>query len=249
MKAIVKYVFLMIIFVFSPRDISGAQETMLEKINLEVSSSLDFYSQYIWRGFVLDRDPVIQPGFTLKGYGFTFSCWSSWDVDNSDSLDSDEIDYTIDYTQELGNINFSLGHTYYDFEGTNTYSKEFYLGVGFPKIILSPRLTYYHDYGEEDKGGGRGDYLVLEFSHSFLLEKEIGISFDLSAHVGYNHELFIQGDGGDFLIQAGFTIPLRKNLTFSPAVNYTIPFAALRDSSDGNQKNRFYGGFSLAYSF
>ena len=224
-------------------------EGVLDKLDVEVSGTVDFYSQYIWRGFALDTDPVIQPGFSLSKYGFTLSWWGSFDVDNNDSLNSDESDVIIDYTKEFDNFSLSLGHTYYDFPGTGSYSREFYAGFALPDFFLSPSLTYYHDYGDEDNGGGDGDYLVLDVSKSFTVVDDPEITLDLGAHLAYNNELFIAGEGGDCLFSAGLTIPLKENLTFSPSINYSVPFGDLEDTNDGNQKERFYAGFSLGYAF
>lgn len=224
-------------------------EGLLPRLDIEASGSLDVYSQYIWRGFALDTDPVLQPGFSLSGHGITFSFWSSWDFDNNDSLDGDEVDYVLDYTYELEDFSVSLGHTYYEFPGTDTFSREFYGGIGFFNIPLSPVFTFYYDYGEETQGGADGQYMTLEASHSFVLEEDLGISLDLSGRLGYNKELFINGEGGDGLVSVGFTIPLNKGLSFSPGVNYAIPYGDLENSGDGNQRDRFYYGFSLACTF
>jgi uncharacterized protein (TIGR02001 family) len=229
--------------------ITFAEEGVLEKLDIEFSGSLDFYNRYVWRGFTLDTDPVIQPGFSLSGYGFTFSFWSSWDADNNDSVSSDEIDYVIDYTKEFDTLSLSLGHIYYDFPGTNSCSREFYVGISFSDFPLFPTLTYYHDYGDEENGGGDGDYLSLALSHSFTLIKNPQITIDLSTSIGYNHKFFINGDGGDFLVSLGFTIPLTESLSVSPSINYVVPFSDLSDSGDGNQSEIFYGGAHFAYSF
>ncbi len=228
---------------------STESEGVFDYLNIEASGSFDVYSQYIWRGFALDTDPVFQPGFNLSGYGFTFSFWGSWDFDNNDALDGDEIDYIIDYTKEFDTLSVSAGHTYYEFPGTDTFSREFYAGVSLIYIPLSPSLTYYYDYGEEAQGGGDGQYIALEGSHSLDLHKETGMTLDLSGKVAYNDELFIEGEGGDAMICAGLTIPLTETLSFAPGVNYSVPLGDLDDSSDGNQRDRFYYGFSLGYSF
>ncbi len=226
-----------------------AGETLLSELDIEASGSLDVYNRYVWRGFTLDTDPVVQPGFSLSGYGVTASFWGSWDADNNDASNSDEVDFVVDYTKEFDDFSVSLGHTYYDFPGSSLYSREFYLGIAMSDFPLSPSLTYYHDYGDEDNGGGDGDYAVLSLSQGFDLVEEYGITLDLGASVGYNHELFITGDGGDFLGSIGLTVPLTENLTMCPSVNYAVPFSDLSDSNDGNQDNRFYAGVSLGYSF
>jgi hypothetical protein len=243
--------FVVLVVVFGFTGNIFASEGVLEGLGLDIeaSATLDFYSQYIWRGFALDTDPVIQPGFSLSGYGFTLSWWGSMDVDNNDNLNSDESDTTIDYTKGFDDFSISLGHTYYDFPGTNSYSREFYAGLGLSNVPLSPALTYYHDYGDENNGGGKGNYLVLDLSHSFSLIDDPEISLDLGAHVAYNDKLFIAGEGGDYLLSAGLTVPLTKSLTFAPSINYAIPYGDVKDLNDGNQKDRFYAGFSLGYTF
>lgn len=223
------------------------EKGVLPKLGIEASGTLDVYSQYLWRGFALDTDAVLQPGFDLSLYGFTFSFWSSWDFDNSDALDSDEIDYVIDYTYDFDFASVSVGHTYYEFPGTDTFSREFYAGLALSDVLLSPAITYYYDHGDEAQGGGDGHYVNLGVSHSFTLIDELDISLDLSGSVGYNKNLFIVGEGGDGLLSAGLTIPLTETLTLSPSINYAMPFGDLDDSADGNQRDRFYYGFSLAY--
>lgn len=226
-----------------------SNEGLLPRLNIEAAGAFDMFSEYIWRGFALDTDPVLQPGLELSGYGVTFSFWSSWDFDNDDSLDGDEIDYVLDYTYEFDDFSVSIGHTYYEFPGTDTFSREFYVSIGIASAPLSPAFTYYYDYGDEGQGGACGQYAALEISHSLILEEELGISLDLGGRIGYNKELFINGQGGDILLNAGLTIPLNKGLTFSPSVNYAIPYGDLDDTNDGNQRDRFYYGFSTAYSF
>lgn len=225
------------------------EEGILPKVDVETSGTFDVYSKYIWRGFALDTDPILQPGLNFSGYGLTLSYWSSWDFDNNDSLDGDEIDYVVDYTKEFKDISLSVGHTYYEFPGTDTFSKEFYVGAGFNNMPLSPALTYYYDYGDESQGGADGQYLTLTGTCSMDLLKDLGVTLDLSGKVAYNKELFIIGEGGDALMSAALGIPLYKDLTLAPSVNYAVPFGDLDESSDGNQKDRLYYGFSLAYTF
>lgn len=224
-----------------------AEEGILKNSPLEVSADISVNSKYIWRGFTLDDDPVMQQGIYVGAYGFTASMWGSFDIAADDSLYSDEVDYVIDYTYQFDNFSLSIGHTHYDFPLSGTASKEFYVGTGL-NIPLSPTLTCYHDYGEEDSGGGDGDYVVLGISYSSPLG-ESPIILDLSGHVGYNHELFINGDGEDVAIGLGLAIPLTEKISFSPNLNYSIPFGDLESSGDGNQDDKFYGGFTLAFGF
>ena len=227
-------------------------------IEVELSGSMDFYSRYIWRGIRLDNDYVLQPGFNVSAYGFDVGVWGSFDIDNDDGAASDEFDTTISYSHdfegltigetELETISVSAGHIYYDFPGGNVFSKEVFLGVGYD-TLLAPTLTWYHDYSRESQGGGDGEYVVLDLSHSFDLNEEYGITLDLGTHVGYNHKLFINGEGGDWAISAGVTVPLTENLSMSPGINYSVPFGGLEDANDGNYEDEFFWGVGLAYNF
>jgi hypothetical protein len=228
---------------------------LLSDLKFEVSGGLSVFSQYIWRGFIIDRDAVLQPEVYLSSPSTRFGklkagMWVNEDLQNSDGLNSDEFDYIIDYTCDLGNISVSLGHTYYDFAGTNKFSREFYAGLSFPKLLLSPSVYFYRDYGKPTSGGGLGNYIVINGAYSlpFVL-KGYDFSLDLSGHVGFNHNQFIDGDGGDVALKVGLTMPLTKSLKFVPNVNYSIPFGDLARESRGNQKARFYGGGTLVYAF
>ena len=224
------------------------EDGVLTAYDIEASATMDVYNKYIWRGFTLDTDPVIQPGVNLSAYGFTLSYWGSYDGSQDDAAGSDEQDFTIDYTYDFEYVSVSAGHTYYAFPTADSYSKEWYLGVSVP-VLLSPTVTYYKDYGKEDQGGGDGTYLNLAVSHSFTVVEDQAITLDLGASVGFNDKLFIRGDGGDYALSAGLTIPLTKDLSLSPVLGYVVPFGDLEDAADGNQKKRTYGGISLGCSF
>jgi hypothetical protein len=234
---------------------SACAEGLLDKagFDIEVSASVDYYSNYLWRGFTLDKDPVIQPGVSISALGFSYNFWSSWDAGGDDELASDELDYVFDYTRELNDlISVSVGHTYYDFPATNLYSREFYAGVGLSRIPgldwpIETSVTYYHDYGDEGNGGGDGNYVSLDASYSYTLIGDLGITADFGLHWGYNNELFIAGDGYDLGLSFGFTIPLTDSLSISPTVNYAAPFGDVEDEADGAQEDRVYAGISLAW--
>ncbi len=231
-----------------------AAEPLLAKLDIKASGSLDFYNRYVWRGFTLDEDPVIQPGFSLSTKGFTFSFWSSWDADNNDAANSDEMDFVFDYTYTLGDFDLSVGHTYYDFPGTNAYSKEFYVGVATEKVPLldwpiALGVTYYRDYGDQNHGGGLGNYVETSMAFSTTILEDPEVTMDLGVAWGVNDKLFIAGDGGQTTLSLGFGVPLTESLSFSPSIHYTIPYGDLSDAADGNQDDVFWGGFSLSYTF
>ena len=228
--------------------IVSAEETpgLLKNLPIEISADTAVYSKYMWRGFKLDDDPVMQPGLYISGYGFAASIWGSFDIDADDTVNSDEVDYSLDYTYSFDMLSLSVGHTYYDFPAADTKSTEFYIGVSLD-TLLSPSLTWYHDYADEDSGGGDGDYVLLGIGHSFELG-DSPVTLDLGASAGYNNELFINGQGGDVALSVGLTLPLTEHCTVAPSINYSIPFGDLEDSEDGNQDDEFFAGVVVSFT-
>lgn len=230
-------------------------------LGVEVWGDLNFSTIYMWRGIMLDGDPVIQPDLYLRTPESKFGriklgVWFNDDLKNKDALRSRETDYIFDYTYSLSYIDVSFGHTYYDFPdatppdgASHGFSREFYGGLGFPKMFLSPSVFYYYDYGKKEDGGGEGSYTVLNLSHNIPVNiSKYDCSFNLSGHVGYNNKQYYRGKGGEATMGAGFNVPLTKNLSCKPNVNFTAPWGNLSDKGNGNQKSRFYGGVYLSYT-
>jgi hypothetical protein len=240
----------------------AASGGVLSDLGISVSGDMSYYSEYLWRGFLLDGDPVVQTGVYVASPAtplgkLTAKFWTSKDMDNRDSRSSDEFDYILDYTYDFSKASVSVGHTYYDFpdqtglDGSpKTFSREFYAGVTLPKVILTPSFFVYRDYGDQNDGGGLGNYFVANLAYSIPVTlKDYKCSLDLSGHYGYNHHLFIRGSGSDIGLGAGLTIPLTKSMTLAPSVNYSAPMGCLKHKDDGAQEMRVFTGVTLKYSF
>lgn len=214
---------------------------------ISVSEDFAINSKYVWRGFLLDDDPVLQSGISLGAGGFSGSIWGSFDIDNEDALTaSEEVDYVLSYSFSLKNLTFSLGHTYYDFPTAKIRSKEWFVGTEID-TLFSPSVTVYRDYEDEIDGGGFGTYTSLGLSHSLPLNKYV--TLDLSGSYGINHELFILGDGSDALFGASVSVVPGEGVTITPGIYYSVPFGDLKDSLDGNQDSEFYSGVTVSLSF
>jgi len=229
---------------------------------IEVLTEANFSSIYMWRGIMLDGDPVAQPAVYIcassEGLGkIKAGAWFSRPLENKDALKSAENDYIFDYTYSFKKVDLSFGHIYYDFldalpaDGAKGgFSREFYWGIAFPEALLAPSIYYYYDYGRKDDGGGEGSYLVLNLSYSkpFTLGKK-KMSLEFSGHLGHNNKLYYPGKGGDAGVGAGINIPLAGSLYIKPNINYSMPWGNISDKCNGNQKNRFYSGIYAAYTF
>lgn len=231
--------------VFGVMLVSGAGAVhagVLDDLEIEASASQSFYSKYVWRGMLLDDDAVSQTDVSISGYGLTLGYWASTDIENNDALNSEEVDFYMDYTIEMEPVSMSLGYTYYEFPGASTNSNEAYMGFSVD-TLLSPSVTVYYDFHDEDRGGGDGMYAVLSLSHSIELSEDI--TLDLSGSAAYNGGLWVNGKGGDALLSAGLTIALTDNLSMSPSISYSIPWGSVEDAN----KEEVFGGVSLGYSF
>lgn len=269
MKKFLKSMVVAAMIVFLARGVhkAGAEEAgLLDKVisdyGLEFSGDLAFNSIYMWRGIMLDGDPVVQPGFYVSPKAsklgkLKLGFWMSRDMENKDLLKSSETDYIVDYTYSFKDVALSAGHIYYDFPDAlpadgapKGFSREFYGGLSLPNIFLSPSLYYYYDYGKKEDGGGEGSYTVFNLAYSKPFKVyDISMSLGLSGHVGHNNKQYYRSKGGDAGITAGVTIPLTKNLSCKPNINYAAPWGNISDKGNGNQKNRFYSGIYVSYSF
>ncbi len=228
-------------------------------VDLEVTASIDYYDKYVWRGFTLDKDNVMQPALTVTSGGFQGGFWGSWDLESKDALASDEVDGWVGYHHDLGFINEALevvdvkfGHTWYAFPEAGTHTEEFYVGLSLA-TLLSPYFTAYLDYGDEAHGGADGQYYMFGISHSFTLNEKYGIALNLGQEIGLNNDAFIIGEGGYSLTTASLTVPLSENVTLTPKIAYSTPWDDLEDDTANGginvQEDRFYGGMSLAFAF
>ncbi len=224
-------------------------------ISIEISATVDYYDKYVWRGFLLDNDSVLQPGVAISSCGFEGGFWGSWDVESHDGLASDEVDGYIGYSfdlgflsEELSFVGISVGNTWYSFPEADLYSKEAYLGLSFD-TFLSPYVTWYADYEKEDQGGANGNYIIMGIGHSFSLMEEAGVTLDLGLEYGINNDAFIVGKGSYLLSTLGFTVPLTEKITMTPMIGYSVPFDDLKDGGGNDQAEQFYGGVSLAFNF
>lgn len=219
-------------------------------IEITGSATMDFYDKYVWRGQYLDHDAVIQPGVSFTAKGLTVGYWANMPLENSDALKSDESDYYLSYTYTYEKVSLTAGHTWYQFPGTSTSSREFSVGVAVD-TFLSPSVTYYHDYedGKDLNTLGHGNYWAVSASKSIPLVPKYNINANLAATFGYIDGQWLSGRGEHFTPTLGLSLPLTANLTIVPTIGYNITMGDLNKSSIGNQDSKFFGGVHSTFAF
>ncbi len=181
-----------------------------------VTFTTAFVNQYIWRGFVLNDTPSMQPGLAVGYKGFTVSSWSNISHTGPNGQSWTEHDFTVDYTKAIGKHSLSGGYINYAFPDLTEgrYTNELYFGYAYD-TILKPSFKVYGDFDD-----GEGLYYFLSMSHSFALPK--GMSLNPSVGVGLNQGQWIdQTVMSDLNLGMSLSIPL-GHVTLSPFYTHVI---------------------------
>ena len=208
----------------------------------------------------------MQTDFSVSKWGLTFDFWTNYTLNNDKSVDSGryqeytEIDYTIDYSFNFGELSesmemdipeimealsMSFGYTYYTFPNTDWNSEAFdshevYAGVSYD-CLLQPFFTWYWDVDDGD-----GSYYIAGISHT--LEFDGGITADVGMTTAYNDEQWTPESGwSDMNFSGSVTIPFMNYFYVTPSVSYSLILD--RDTYEDAQENEFYGGIAVGFSY
>ncbi|MBN1795767.1 MAG: hypothetical protein JW804_03765 [Sedimentisphaerales bacterium] len=239
---------------------SGALAKDEDKIEFGFTS--DFYSKYVWRGQLLNDDPVFQPGVSASYKGFTFSLWGNVDLTNygSNSGEFTEYDLTFDYSgtfSEESKVGYSAGVIHYHFPSLSASdTTELYWGLSFD-VPLNPTITVYHGLGNEN-----GMYANFGLSHTFedVLKFSDTITGDveLGASIGWGNSTYNKdywGIDGGRLNDLGLKIALPIDIGGGWAVTPSFNFVTLADGGIRNtdafstKSDYFFTGVSISKSF
>lgn len=171
-----------------------------------------FASQYLWRGFVLNDSPSMQPSVTAGYKGFSVNWWSnnSYRVPYGQAMT--ESDFTFGYSHSFDKLGVSAGYIYYTFpdltEDQGNRTHEIYFGASYD-TLLSPSFTYYRDVDLGD-----GNYFYGSIGHSVDMGK--GVALNLGTGLGVNNKQWIDATKvSNWDINVSMDIPWGK-VTFSP---------------------------------
>jgi len=236
--------------------IGFAEET--NKVDVEVT--LDYVTQYIWRGQQLNPDPSFQPGVNLGFGNFTAMFWAgSLRLTGSDGEEYGfvEVDLGLDYSDKFPDckkISYSVGFFHYDFPNSPVPDTvEIYGGLSFD-APLNPSLICYLDVDEAD-----GLYLQFSLNHGFgeiLRICNTPIGMEIGAGLGWGSDSYnkyywgvSQSSLSDFSLSASFPFEI-CDWTISPGVNFsTVVGEGLRDSNAYGDNDNLFGIISISKKF
>lgn len=220
-------------------------EPLLKDSDVSLSGTMDYYSSYMWRGQTLDKDPVVQPGFTAGYKGFSLGYWSSMAVSEDKTAGaSNEIDMTVSYSRSFGRLGLSAGHIAYEFPSTGfAGTKEYFVGLTVAELPFTCGLSYYNDYDDAD--GVKGTFTILNLGKEFAKLGEAPLNALLSYGSYGDYGAF--KNGSVITIGLASSIELTEKLTATPSLYYVSTSGDLADEALGNQKGGIYGGFSVSF--
>ncbi len=228
------------------------------EITADVNADVSILSHYVWRGQNYGEGGVIQPNFSIGfGYGLSLGVWANYNIDDNryrnKSHQVNEVDYTVDYSRDLGPVGISLGWIYYDFPRTGGLdTQELYVGASL-SVPLSPSITVYRDIHEVD-----GTYISAAIGHDFALNDQATLS--LGAAVGWGSESYHKGYFGvkddslsDYNINAALSFALTDKVTVTPMIAYSaLADNALEKAARAgffDEDSILWGGVNVSYSF
>jgi uncharacterized protein (TIGR02001 family) len=260
----INYICLLLAFIFTLTcGLVFAEETGAEKETAtpaEISTSLDlaYITKYVWRGFVLNDEPVIQPSLTFSHPdGLSLNFWGNLDTTNfaGEKGKITEIDYTLNYSWNTCDHAMNVGVGYFTYpQGGSEETGEIYLNTCFGGP-LSPTIGANYDFKLV-----KGFYFTVGASQDCALPysvKENPLALGLSAKVGYGTARYNRGYFGadksvfnDLLLTASLPIPVSDKFTVTPSINYSAFLdGALKQAARdlGSDPTNVFGGVTLSY--
>ena len=227
---------------------------------LEISTSLGFCTDYVWRGLVINDTPVLQPSLTAslkiaKVGAFSLNLWGNYDFTDANGTKNrlSEIDYTASYAFPNGPFGLELGIIHYTFPvTTDEATTEAYIRAAYEldEIPLTFSLSVFYDFDEI-----KGFYLLGKIESSITLIPKLDLDFSFSAsygdyayvwrYFGWDESLFLDG-----VVSAILTYKISERVSLSAGGQYMFlfngPFGQFL--SESNRK-KFTGTISLNYDF
>lgn len=244
-----------------------------EESPLSFDATVDFYSAYVWRGLILDKHAVMQPGGTvsldLKEAGsLSANVWMNWDLSQKSKHTTstrtgggiNELDATLTYSKDVGPVSLAAGHVWYTFAGAGWPSdslstEEIFVSASYANDVLTPFIQANYDYNFADglyvNGGVKKDFTISD-------QLTAGASATLGAgNDAYNEAYYGDvGIGGlnmrlvDFQAKVYTSYALTDNLSVGATLAFTSVVGGEAGIDRGGLQDEIvWGGVNLAASF
>ncbi|HRR34252.1 MAG TPA: hypothetical protein P5026_09155 [Kiritimatiellia bacterium] len=226
-------------------------------LSFEVTA--DLYSAYVWRGMVLNDEPVLQPGASaslpLGGYGSVgVSVWGNMDLTDRNGCvhggGLNELDYTLSYVIDTGPVSWEAGHIWYTFPVVNLGStKEVYLSVSYNSEMVTPFASLTYDYDAVE-----GFYANVGLSKEWSLTDPLTLGAEVSLGAGDSDYMAYVGADNAGLMDFNVAVYASYSVTDNVSVGARLAWVSLvdRDARDAKaywDKDLLWGGINFAVAF
>lgn len=208
-------------------------------VNVTSGAEINFYSKYMWRGFVYQDAVSMQPTYWLKfGDSLTVSSWMNVSREQVEGPLT-EHDLTVDYTKAISpKITMSAGWINYVYPAleTQNVSNEFYGGFAHASYFNPAARVYV------DVHSGTGVYLNFSAGHTYAIGSS-GLTATPSFAIGYNHRSWIDDStwsDANFGVKLTVPTPI-KGLFLTPQLYYSKAL----NTEIGAFKDTLYGGVGI----
>lgn len=252
-----KYLFYVILF-FS-LTLAAPSSLALEE-RFEVEADINFCTDYLWRGLIINDDYVLQPSLALaKSVGQSgllfFNVWGNYDLTDAVVTKNafSEIDFIASYILSLGPLRFETGVIHYTFPDTsNKATSEIFLSTSYElgKIPLTLNLSGYYDFDE-----------IKGFYGSVKAESEISflesLSLNLGISAGFGSSQYNLGYFGlssfsfvDLIVSGELNYAFSESLSVSAGMqNMALLNDSLQNTVSGTEKRKLTGSLGLRIEF
>ena len=236
-----------------------------DEAGFSAEGSVDYFSQYIWRGLKLNTDSVLQFNAQAGIWGLTAAVWLDMPLTRANGTRTagkpDEIDFLLDFSRNIPGLNdivgYSVGIAHYRFMEYDDPTTEIYGGLNF-NIPSSPSITWNRDIGTID-----GSYICLGLGHTFenlVTWSDSGsINLELNASVALGTAAYNAGyfetektRFNDFTLNVALPINLKYGISIAPSFNTSTMLSKdIRDAYVyGNRKpTSVWAGIKLSISY
>jgi len=212
-------------------------------------------SAYVWRGQVLNDEPVMQTSLALEKSGLGASAWANFNLTANhagDALEASEVDLSLFRKDQVRGMTVKWGLVEYSFpnqtvsnsEGSveaTPSTREFFAELGYKIGRIAPGIGAYYDFGEADSC-----YVSMRCSADIAggLSVSCSAGYGLS---GYNSFYFGVDKAGwnDFSSGASLALPAGQSATLTLMVQYSgIIDPELRDTAGAVYRDdaEWFGG-------
>lgn len=227
---------------------------------IKTEATLGFYTDYVWRGQVVNDELVLQPSITATKFvsedgSLSFNVWGNFDLTNSVETKAElsEIDLIASYSRSFDHFGLKAGFIHYIFPNTGIESTtEVYLSANYePEAVpLIFSLTVYYDFDEID-----GFYTAADIESNMDLNHNLSLNLKLSAGYGdsnFNLGYFNVSDSSfvDGVASAVLTYKVWDSTSVSTGLQYMYLLSdALKDAVSRNNRSKLTGSLSVSYTF